>query len=160
MASSDQATESVWEYPRPPALEESNQQVRVEFNGEVIADTRNAKRVLETSHPPTYYIPPEDVNSEFLKESDKTTLCEWKGTARYFDVVVGDKRAGDAAWYYPDPTERFESIENHLAFYPGKMDACYVGEEQVKAQESSFYGGWITSNITGPFKGDPGITKR
>lgn len=148
--------ESVWDYPRPPRMEETEEHVKVIFNDVVIADTHRAKRVLETSHPPVYYIPPEDVKMEYLKRTDRSSVCEWKGRAAYYTVVVDDKEAPKAAWFYPDPTPAFESIENHVAFYPQFMDACFVDGERVQAQPGDFYGGWITGDIVGPFKGGPG----
>jgi uncharacterized protein (DUF427 family) len=148
--------ESVWEYPRPPRVEASHKLVRVEFAGEVIAETTRAWRVLETSHPPVYYIPPEDVRSEFLRPSRRRTFCEFKGEARYYDLVVGARRMREAAWYYPEPTPRYEAIRDHLAFYPGRVDAAFVDDEQVVAQPGDFYGGWVTADIEGPFKGGPG----
>jgi len=154
--SPDHGQESVWDYPRPPRVEETSKHIKVVFNGTVVAETRRAKRVLETSHPPVYYIPPEDVKMEYLRRANRTSYCEWKGRAAYYTLSVGDKQAKDAAWYYPDPTLGFEAINGHLAFYPHLMDACYVDGEQVRAQAGGFYGGWITSDIVGPFKGEPG----
>jgi uncharacterized protein (DUF427 family) len=148
--------ESVWDYPRPPRVEESSRLVQVRFAGTVIAESRNAKRVLETSHPPVFYIPPEDIRREFLVENRRSTWCEFKGSARYYDVKVGDAIAAAAGWYYPTPTPGFEIITNHVAFYPSAMEACLVDGERVRAQEGDFYGGWITSEIVGPFKGAPG----
>lgn len=148
--------ESVWDYPRPPRLEPVSDRIHVVFNGVTIADTTDAYRVLETSHPPVYYIPPADIQDGVLDPARRTSHCEWKGRAAYFDVVVDGTRAKEAAWAYPTPTERFEDIADYVAFYPSKMEACYVGDEQAKAQEGDFYGGWLTSNIVGPFKGGPG----
>ena len=148
--------ESVWDYPRPPRLEDSPKHTQVVFNGAVIADTHRAKRVLETSHPPVYYIPPEDIKMEFLTLTQRTTWCEWKGQAAYYTITVGDKQARNAAWSYPRPTPGFEAIKNYIAFYPSRMDACYVDGERVQTQAGDFYGGWITSDIVGPFKGEPG----
>jgi uncharacterized protein (DUF427 family) len=148
--------ESVWEYPRPPRLEESHKLVRVEFVGEVIAETVRAWRVLETSHPPVYYIPPEDVRAEFLRPSRRRTYCEFKGEANYYDLVAGGREVRDAAWYYPEPTPGYEAIRDHLAFYPGRVDGAFVDDERVVAQPGDFYGGWITADIEGPFKGGPG----
>jgi uncharacterized protein (DUF427 family) len=145
--------ESVWDYPRPPRLEPSSKRIRVIFNGETIADTTSAYRVLETSHPPVYYIPPEDIKMEYLHPTNRQTFCEWKGQGSYYTVQVGEKQAPNAAWYYPQPTPEFEAIKDYVAFYPSRMEACYVDDEQVKAQEGDFYGGWITSEIVGPFKG-------
>jgi uncharacterized protein (DUF427 family) len=148
--------ESVWDYPRPPRVEETGKHIRIIFGGAVIADTRKAKRVLETSHPPVYYIPQEDIRMEYLTRTDGTTFCEWKGDAIYYTVAVGDKKATNVAWSYPQPTRSFSIIKDHLAFYPQFMDACYVDGEQVRPQPGGFYGGWITDDIIGPFKGEPG----
>lgn len=148
--------ESVWDYPRPPRLEDCAERIKVVVDGVVIAESTQTKRVLETSHPPVYYIPPADIRIELLKPADGQSWCEWKGTARYFDATVGDRKIPNAAWAYPSPTRAFELIRDHLAFYPYLMDACFVGEEQVQAQAGGFYGGWITSKIVGPFKGEPG----
>jgi uncharacterized protein (DUF427 family) len=148
--------ESVWDYPRPPRVEEVTQHVRVVFNGQVIAATVRAIRVLETSHPPVYYIPMEDVRMETLTETGHRTWCEWKGQAGYYSLRVGDRRVEDAAWFYPHPAPGYEAIQGCVAFYPGRMDVCTVGGERVKAQPGGFYGGWITANIVGPFKGGPG----
>ena len=148
--------ESVWDYPRPPRCEACSERIEVVVDGETIAESSRTKRVLETSHPPVYYIPPEDVRIEFLEPTQRQSWCEWKGKARYFDVVVGDRRIENAAWAYPTPTPAFEPICDHLAFYPHLMDACLVGDLQVEAQAGGFYGGWVTSNIVGPFKGEPG----
>jgi len=148
--------ESVWDYPRPPRLEDSPVHIQVLFNGVVIADTRRAKRVLETSHPPVYYIPPEDVRMEHLSPHPRSTWCEWKGAAGYYDLEAGGRKETAAAWYYPEPTPSFEPLRGYIAFYPGRMDACFVDGEQVQAQPGDFYGGWVTSRIVGPFKGGPG----
>ena len=148
--------ESVWDYPRPPRIEETGRHVQVVFNGEVIADTRRSKRVLETSHPPVYYIPPEDIRMEYVIEMSRRTWCEWKGQASYYGLSVGGRQVKDAAWFYPNPAPGYKAIQGHVAFYPGKMDACYVDGERVQAQPGDFYGGWITDDIVGPFKGRPG----
>jgi len=148
--------ESVWDYPRPPRLEDSAKQVQIIFNGVTIADTRAAKRVLETSHPPVYYIPPEDIKMEHLAEIPRTSFCEWKGRGSYYTVSVGDRQATSAAWFYPNPTPAFASIKDYVAFYPSRMEACYLDGEKVQAQEGDFYGGWITKDIVGPFKGGLG----
>ncbi len=149
-------TESVWDYPRPPRVEPSTRRIRVVLGNVTVADTTRAFRVLETSHPPGYYIPPEDVLSEYLRPSRRRTYCEFKGQAGYFDLVIGERVVRDAAWYYPDPAPGYEVLRDHLAFYPGRVDACFVDEEQVVAQEGDFYGGWLTADIVGPFKGGPG----
>ena len=148
--------ESVWDYPRPPRVEPVSQHVRVVFNDVVIADTNRAQRVLETSHPPTYYLPPADVRMEYLHKLGRTSHCEWKGRAVYYAVEVDGRRAEQAAWGYASPSERFAVLKDYIAFYPSKMEACYVGDERVQAQEGDFYGGWVTSNLVGPFKGGPG----
>jgi uncharacterized protein (DUF427 family) len=148
--------ESVRDYPRPPRLEDSPAHIQVIFNGVVIADTRRARRILETSHPPVYYIPPEDLRREYFFPVNRTTFCEWKGRAAYYDIRVNGKTAPAAAWYYPDPTGSYADIHDYVAVYPGRMDACLVDGERVRAQPGDFYGGWITSAIVGPFKGDPG----
>ena len=148
--------ESVWDYPRPPRVEPVSERIRVEFGGVVLADTVRAYRVIETASPPVYYLPPEDVQTEYLERSARSTVCEWKGTARYRSVRVGDRFARDAAWSYPEPNGAYEAIRGYLAFYAGKMDACYVGEHRVTPQPGRFYGGWITPDVVGPFKGEPG----
>jgi uncharacterized protein (DUF427 family) len=134
--------ESVWDYPRPPRVEETARQVKIVFNGEVIADTRRAKRVLETSHPPVYYIPPGDIRMEYLIKMSRLTWCEWKGQASYWGLSVGGRQVKDAAWFYPDPAPGYEAIKGHVAFYPGRIDACYVDGEQV---ESTAAGSRMTS---------------
>lgn len=149
-------TESVWDYPRPPAVEDVHQRIRIIFNGELMVDSQNAKRVLETSHPPVYYIPLEDIKANTLQAISGRSWCEWKGEARYYDVQVGDQKAPKAAWYYPNPVPEYAEIKDYVAFYANKMEACFVGQERVAAQAGSFYGGWITANIQGPFKGGPG----
>jgi uncharacterized protein (DUF427 family) len=148
-------SESVWDYPRPPALEPDTRDIRVEFAGETIASSSAAYRVLETSHPPTFYIPADDVNFNFLVGSNKQSFCEWKGMAEYWTVRVGLQVADNACWSYPIPTKRFAAIKDYVSFYPSRMHACYVGDEKVDAQEGDFYGGWITTEIEGPFKGGP-----
>ncbi len=148
--------ESVWDYPRPPKLERTNKTLKIVFNGEIIAETNSAFRVLETSHPPVYYFPPEDVRMEFLTAGANSSFCEWKGRAGYYGLRVGDQTVENAAWFYPQPTKSFAEIKNYLAFYPSKMDACYVDDELVEAQEGDFYGSWITKDIVGPFKGGAG----
>lgn len=148
--------ESVWDYPRPPRLEDSNKQIQIIFNDVVIAETDRAKRVLETSHPPSYYLPPEDIRIEYLIPTPRSSFCEWKGQAGYYTIVVGDRQAENAAWYYPNPTPAFASIQNYVSFYASRMQACYVNGELVQAQPGDFYGGWITSEIVGPFKGGAG----
>ncbi|MBD2103587.1 DUF427 domain-containing protein [Leptolyngbya sp. FACHB-261] len=148
--------ESVWDYPRPPRLEDSDKQIQVVFNGVVIAESNRTKRVLETSHPPVYYIPPEDVKREYFQDSPRSTFCEWKGNARYYTITVGEQSLPNGAWYYPEPTAYFAALRDYIAVYPSKMEACYVNGERVQAQPGDFYGGWVTSDIVGPFKGSIG----
>ena len=148
--------ESVWDYPRPPRLERTSKHLKIIFNGEIIAETNRAFRVLETSHPPVYYFPPEDVRMEFVSRTDGSSFCEWKGRAGYYDLQVGDKTVKNAGWFYQNPMQQFKQIENYIAFYPSKMDKCFVDEELVETQEGDFYGGWITKDIVGPFKGGAG----
>jgi uncharacterized protein (DUF427 family) len=148
--------ESVWDYPRPPRLEDTPKPIQIRFNDVIIADTQRAKRVLETSHPPSYYLPPEDIRMEYFSRTARSTFCEWKGQAAYYTITVGDQRAENVAWFYPNPTPAFASLQNYVAFYPSRMQACYVDGELVQAQPGDFYGGWITSNIVGPFKGSAG----
>lgn len=148
--------ESVWDYPRPPRLEDSDKHIKIVFNGVTIAETTRAKRVLETSHPPVYYIPPEDIKLEYFSKTPNSSFCEWKGRAGYYTITVGDRTVENVAWFYPNPTSTFAGIQDYVAFYPSKMDACYVNDEQVQSQPGDFYGGWITNDIVGPFKGSPG----
>lgn len=148
--------ESVWDYPRPPRVEKTSKLLKIIVNGEVIAETNEGYRVLETSHPPAYYIPQKDIKMDYLNDTSRSTFCEFKGTASYWTVSVGDKSVSNAAWGYKNPARGFEAIKDHICFYASKMDACYVDDEEVQAQEGDFYGGWITSDIVGPFKGGAG----
>ncbi|MFB2836687.1 DUF427 domain-containing protein [Floridanema evergladense] len=148
--------ESVWDYPRPARLEDTNKHLKVICNGIVLAETNKGKRVLETSHPPTYYFPPEDIKLEHLIATPKKGVCEWKGYWQYYDVSIGDKYINNAAWRVFQPTSGFESIQQYYGFNANLMDACYVNDELVTPQAGDFYGGWITSDIVGPFKGGPG----
>lgn len=149
--------ESVWEYPRPPRVEETHKHIQVIFNGVVIADTHRATRVLETAGAPVFYIPPEDVRADLLTPVPGfSTFCEWKGTAHYFDLAVDGRSIVRAAWAYPDPNPPYAAIRDHVAFYAGKMERCTVDGELVTPQPGGFYGGWITHEIVGPFKGEPG----
>ena len=147
---------SVWSFPRPAVAEPEPRRLRVTFGGRTIADTTRGVRTLETSHPPTYYFPPGDVAEGVLVPVPGRSLCEWKGQARYFDVVAGDARAPRAAWAYPAPTPSFVGLAGFVAFMPAAMDACFVGDERARPQEGGFYGGWITDDLAGPFKGGPG----
>ncbi len=148
--------ESVWDYPRPPRLEPVDKKIQIIFNDQIIANTNQAYRVLETSHPPVYYLPPADIQMQYLHITERSSFCEWKGDALYYHIVVGDRRIENAAWAYSTPTKNFQLIANHLAFYAQSMDACYIDNELVQPQPGEFYGGWITQNIVGPFKGSPG----
>jgi len=156
--------ERVADYPRPPALVASHDSVRVEALGQVLCDTAAAGgearplqifKVCETFHPPTIYLPPESMRLELLQQAGGRSFCEWKGVARYFDVVVADRRLQRAVWQYPEPTEAFTPIAGWYALYPGAMDAVWLAGERVLPQPGGFYGGWITSQVIGPFKGDP-----
>jgi uncharacterized protein (DUF427 family) len=147
--------ESVWDYPRPPALEPAGAVLRVEADGTVIAASDRALRICETSQPPAYYFPPADVGLERLVEVEGNTFCEWKGLATYFDVVVDGRRIEQAAWTYRSPTDRYLEITDHVAFYAQKLD-CFVDDEPVVPNDGSFYGGWVSSKVVGPFKGAPG----
>jgi uncharacterized protein (DUF427 family) len=148
--------ESVWDYPRPPRLERTAERLRVMFAGRTIADTVNGFRVLETSHPPVYYLPLAEVDDKYLRAASGSSFCEFKGHARYWSIDVDGRLADRAAWSYPDPAAAFRDIREHLAFYVSRVDECWVGDERVIAQEGDFYGGWITSSIVGPFKGGAG----
>ncbi|MEO1614458.1 MAG: DUF427 domain-containing protein [Planctomycetota bacterium] len=148
--------ESVWDYPRPPRLEAVSKRVRIIVDGKTIADTTNAFRVLETSHPPSFYLPPRDVDHSHLRSERWGTFCEWKGQAHYYSIVTSQRVIKRAAWCYPTPTESFDEIAHYLSFYPSKVDEAYVGDDRVESQPGDFYGGWITPEIVGPFKGDPG----
>jgi len=148
--------ENVWDYPRPPRLEPSARHVRVVLGGMTIADSGGALRVLETSHPPVLYIPPQDVAEGVLTEVARTTFCEFKGHASYLDAAAGGRVERAAAWTYRSPAAGYAALRDHVAFYPGRMDACWLDDERVLAQEGDFYGGWITADLAGPFKGGPG----
>ena len=148
--------ESVWDYPRPPRVEVVASCIRVEFAGVVLAESGRAYRVLETAGPPVYYLPQNDIQMQYLQTSPHTSLCEWKGIGKYWSVQVGERRAVNAAWGYPLPWAGYEVIQDCLAFYAGLMDACYVGEQRALPQPGHYYGGWITPDIVGPFKGGPG----
>ncbi len=148
--------ESVWDYPRPPALRRCDKRVRILLQGETIADNTGALCVLETSHPPTYYLPPADIDLRCLREVEATSFCEWKGMASYFDVVCHGAFHARTAWTYRRPTAAFAPLQDHVAFYAHVMDACFVGDDRVLPQPGNFYGGWITPDVVGPFKGEPG----
>jgi uncharacterized protein (DUF427 family) len=148
--------ESVWNYPRPPRVERVDRRVVVRLGGTVIVDTTDVVRVLETSHPPVYYLPLADFVDGSLTDGEGSSFCEFKGTARYLDVRGGDLMRPRAAWNYPHPSPGFEALADRIALYPGMMDRCTLDGEAVMAQPGGFYGGWITAEIAGPFKGVPG----
>jgi uncharacterized protein (DUF427 family) len=150
--------ESVWDYPRPPGVEPVPERIRVVVDGVVIAASERARRVLETSHPPAYYIPAADVREDLLEPTPTSTVCEFKGRASYVTLRVPEtgRTIADVAWVYRSPTPEFEAIRDHYAFYPGRVDEAWVGDERARAQAGSFYGGWITDRIVGPFKGEVG----
>ena len=150
--------EFAWDYPRPPALVRDGRHVVVTFAGETIAETDHAIRILETSHPPTWYLPMHDVRRELVRPAEGGSFCEWKGAASYLDVVVGDAVAALAAWYYPAPLAPYASLADHVAFYAGRVDRVTVDGEVVRPQPGGFYGGWITDDVVGPFKGEPGTS--
>lgn len=147
--------ECVWDYPRPPRVEPVTATLRIVFSGRTIAETSSAHRVIETSHPPVYYLPHEAFRCAVLA-STRRSFCEWKGVARYWSLQEGDRCARDCAWSYPEPSAAFSVIRDHFAVYPSAMDGCFVDGERVKPQPGEFYGGWITGNLIGPFKGAPG----
>lgn len=148
--------ESVWSYPRPAVAEPCMAHVVIEHAGLVVADTRASVRTLETSHPPSYYIPRADIRPGLLRRGVGSSLCEWKGAAVYWDVVIGDRVLASVGWSYPNPTAPFSALRDHVAFYAAPFDRCSVDGETVTPQPGSFYGGWITSRLAGPFKGVPG----
>ena len=151
--------ESVWSFPRPSIAQPVSHHLKVLYDGRVLAETRAGVRTIETSHPPTYYFPPGDVDLSLLRASNRRSLCEWKGEARYFDIVSGGRISRNAAWTYPKPTPSFALIKDFIAFYPQPMDLCLVDGETVLPQAGPFYGGWITSAIAGPFKRPPGTER-
>jgi uncharacterized protein (DUF427 family) len=149
-------TERVADYPRPPRLEPSDRHIRILLGGETIAETRQAWRVLETFHPPSWYLPPSAFLPGVLRPAPGGSFCEWKGRARYWTLEAGGQVAEGAGWSYPDPTPAFAAIADHVAVYAGRMEACFVDDERVTPQPGGFYGGWITAELIGPFKGGPG----
>ena len=149
-------TRRVADFPRPPALLPAGHRVRIVFAGATVADTEAAWQVLETFHPPTYYVPQSAFPPGVLRRTERRSFCEWKGVASYYDLTAGGRNAPAVAWGYDEPSPGFEPIAGHVAVYAGPMDACFVGDEQVRPQPGGFYGGWITSDLLGPFKGEPG----
>jgi uncharacterized protein (DUF427 family) len=149
--------ESVWDYPRPPRVEPTSKHVEVVFNDVVVADSRRAVRVLETAGAPTVYVPPEDVRMDLLSPSERAaTVCEWKGLATYYDLTVSDRTAPEAAWTYLGPNRPYAEIAGWFCFYPGRVDACFLDGARVRPQPGKYYGGWVTGDVVGPFKGEPG----
>ncbi len=148
--------ESVWDYPRPPSARISDRHVVVELGGRVIAETRRAIRVCETSHPPVFYVPREDIASGVLERGGGSSWCEWKGAATYWDAVVDGRRTPGVGWSYEQPTAGYALLQGAVAFYPRLVDRAVVDGEQVRPQPGEFYGGWITRDVVGPFKGEPG----
>ncbi len=148
--------ESVWSYPRPAIAEPTSAHIVIVHAGVVVAETRRAVRTLETSHPPSYYIPPADIRPGVLRRAAGSSFCEWKGAAVYWDVVLGAVTLPRVGWSYPSPTAPFAALRDHLAFYAAPFDACTVDGATVIPQPGDFYGGWITPSVVGPFKGVPG----
>lgn len=148
--------ESVWDYPRPPACAPTDDRIRVLHQGRIVADSTAAWRVLETSHPPTFYVPRDDIDTSLLVPTRATSMCEWKGRATYWSLEIDGRLTVDMAWSYEAPTQRFAAIAGHLAFYAQALDECWVGDERVEPSPGMFYGGWITSSVVGPFKGAAG----
>lgn len=152
--------ESVWDYPRPPRVEATDRRIRVVHRGRVLVDSARAVRVLETSHPPAYYVPFDDIAPGVLVPSGgRRTVCEWKGVASYVDVVVEGERAARAGWTFTSPRAGYEVLAGRVAFYAQALDECWVDDERVLPQDGSFYGGWITGDVVGPFKGAPGTSR-
>ena len=151
--------ESVWDYPRPPRVEAVSARLRVEFAGVVVAETGRGLRVVETSSPPAYYFPPEDVKTALLRPMRHRTLCEWKGEAAYWTLMARGREAEAAAWSYPSPSTGYEVLAGWFAFHAGRADACYVDGERAAPQPGGYYGGWVTASVVGPFKGEPGTER-
>jgi uncharacterized protein (DUF427 family) len=158
LASNGKPAESVWDFPRPPRWERVGWRVRVVHGGIQVVDAPGSVRVLETSQPPAYYVAPAHVRLDCLRPSDRTTWCEWKGSASYADVVAGRRAAAGAAWSYARPSPGFYEIAGYWGFYAQLLDECWIDDERVDPNPGSFYGGWITANVTGPFKGGPGTS--
>jgi uncharacterized protein (DUF427 family) len=148
--------ESVWDYPRPPRVERVPERIRVVVDGTEVANSLSALRVLETAGPPVYYMPPSDIRMDLLTPTGHSTHCEWKGDASYYSLHVGNRDISNVSWTYHQPLVGYESIRDYLAFYAGRVDEAWVGDEQATPQPGHFYGGWVTSKIVGPFKGEAG----
>ena len=151
-----QQSESVWDYPRPPRVEPTKRRVRIMLGGCTIVDTVNALRVLETSHPPVYYVSFDSLVQVDVRPGEGSSFCEFKGMAAYWTLAAGGRVAEDAGWSYPRPSPGFEVLTGHLAVYPGRVDGCLIDDEVVRPQPGSFYGGWVTDELVGPFKGAAG----
>lgn len=147
--------ESVWDYPRPPRIDPVENKVVIKCGPGIIADTTNSIRILETAGPPVYYIPKKDIDMSLLCEGEGSSLCEWKGPARYWTVQIGDKVLKNVGWGYPEPFPGYEQIKEFISFYPSRLE-CFINGERVLPQPGGFYGGWVTKAIVGPFKGEPG----
>lgn len=156
IAGNGKPVESVWDFPRPPRIERVDWRIRVVHAGATVVDAPHALRVLETSQAPAYYVAEEFIDLDLLRPSSRRSMCEWKGSATYADVSVDERRSRDACWTYRIPTPRFAEIRDHWAFYAQALDECWVDDERVDPNDGAFYGGWITSNVTGPFKGATG----
>jgi uncharacterized protein (DUF427 family) len=151
------AKESVWDYPRPPRIEPAVRRVRIEFQGETVAESTAGLRVLETASPPSIWVPKGDTRMDLLHPvPGKHSVCEWKGLAHYFDLAVGGEISESAAFHYPEPSEPYAALSDYVSFYPGRVDGAFLGEERVRPQPGQFYAGWITDELEGPFKGEPG----
>jgi uncharacterized protein (DUF427 family) len=146
----------VADFPRPPAIEPVTRRIKIVLGGDTIADARTGWRILETTHPPTYYIPRSAFRADALAESTRTSFCEWMGVANYVSLSGGGRVARDSGWLYRDPNPAYRDLRDHVAVYAGRMDACFLDDEQVIPQPGGFYGGWITADLVGPFKGSPG----
>lgn len=149
--------ESVWDYPRPPICVADSRTVTIKLRDTVIASTTSAIRVLETASPPTIYIPPNDVQFDCLQPALGSSFCEWKGSATYWSVHIAGRTVSQAGWSYPEPSNAFQSIASYLSFYPAKV-VCLIDGEIVRPQPGGFYGGWVTDEIIGPYKGEPGTS--
>ena len=148
--------ESCWDYPRPPRVESVGERIRVVVDGMTIGNSTHALRVLETAGAPVYYLPPRDVRIDLLRPTAHSSVCEWKGLAGYHEIVLPTRVIPDAAWSYAHPSPGYEMLRDHLAFYAGRVDEAWVGDERATPQPGRFYGGWVTSRVVGPFKGGPG----
>ena len=150
--------ESVWDYPRPPSMARTARHIVIKMDGHVVADSSRAWRVCETSHPPVYYVPRDDIVADVLIPGQGSSFCEFKGMATYWSLTVGDRIEPEVGWSYENPTPGYEAMAGAVAFYPGRVDQASVDDEPVRPQAGGFYGGWITDEVVGPFKGEPGTS--